>query len=51
MEGLGGGERRCDTVVTAVMGSVGLEPTLSAIRKKKRIAPGNKEPLVCAGEL
>ena len=40
-----------DTVVTAVMGSVGLEPTLAAIRKKKRIALANKETLVCAGEL
>ena len=40
-----------DTVVTAVMGSVGLEPTLAAIHKKKRIALANKETLVCAGEL
>ena len=40
-----------DTVVTAVMGSVGLEPTLAAIRQKKRIALANKETLVCAGEL
>ena len=40
-----------DTVVTAVVGSVGLEPTLAAIRKKKRIALANKETLVCAGEL
>ena len=40
-----------DAVVTAGMGSVGLEPTLTAIRKKKRIALANKETLVCAGEL
>ena len=40
-----------DTVVTAVVGSVGLEPTLAAIRQKKRIALANKETLVCAGEL
>ena len=40
-----------DTVVTAVMGSVGLRPTLAAIAKKKRIALANKETLVCAGEL
>ena len=33
------------------MGSVGLEPTLAAIRQKKRIALANKETLVCAGEL
>ncbi len=40
-----------DTVVTAVVGMVGLKPTLAAIRKKKRIALANKETLVCAGEL
>ena len=40
-----------DTVVTAVVGSVGLRPTLAAIEKKKRIALANKETLVCAGEL
>ncbi len=40
-----------DTVVTAVVGMVGLGPTLAAIRAKKRIALANKETLVCAGEL
>jgi 1-deoxy-D-xylulose-5-phosphate reductoisomerase len=40
-----------DTVVTAVMGMVGLRPTLAAIAAKKRIALANKETLVCAGEL
>ncbi len=40
-----------DTVVTAVMGSVGLKPTLAAIQQGKRIALANKETLVCAGEL
>ena len=40
-----------DTVVTAVMGMVGLKPTLSAIAAGKRIALANKETLVCAGEL
>ncbi|MBE6989510.1 MAG: 1-deoxy-D-xylulose-5-phosphate reductoisomerase [Ruminococcaceae bacterium] len=40
-----------DTVVTAVVGSVGLRPTLAAIEQKKRIALANKETLVCAGEL
>ena len=40
-----------DTVVTAVVGIVGLEPTLAAIRAGKRIALANKETLVCAGEL
>ncbi len=53
MEGLLAAARQpeADTVVTAVMGSVGLEPTLAAIRQKKRIALANKETLVCAGEL
>ena len=41
----------CDTVVTAVVGMVGLRPTLAAIEKGKRIALANKETLVCAGEL
>ena len=40
-----------DCVVTAVSGSVGLKPTLAAIREKKRIALANKETLVCAGTL
>ena len=40
-----------DTVVTAVVGMVGLRPTLAAIGEKKRIALANKETLVCAGEL
>jgi 1-deoxy-D-xylulose-5-phosphate reductoisomerase len=40
-----------DTVVTAVVGMIGLKPTLAAVEKKKRIALANKETLVCAGEL
>ena len=40
-----------ETVVTAVVGMVGLKATLAAIREKKRIALANKETLVCAGEL
>ena len=40
-----------DTVVTAVVGMVGLKPTLAAIKEKRRIALANKETLVCAGEL
>ena len=39
-----------ESVVTAVMGTVGLLPTLAAIEKGKRIALANKETLVCAGE-
>ena len=40
-----------DCVITAVVGMVGLNPTLAAIRKGKRIGLANKETLVCAGEL
>ena len=40
-----------DCVVTAVMGMVGLKPTLAAIDAGKRIALANKETLVCAGDL
>jgi 1-deoxy-D-xylulose-5-phosphate reductoisomerase len=40
-----------DTVVTAVVGTVGLLPTLEAIDLGRRIALANKETLVCAGEL
>ena len=41
----------CDTVVTAVVGMVGLLPTLAAIDAGKDIALANKETLVCAGGL
>jgi len=40
-----------DTVVTAVVGTVGLRPTMAAIHEGKRIALANKETLVCAGEV
>lgn len=40
-----------DCVITAVVGMVGLKPTLAAIQQKKRIGLANKETLVCAGEL
>ena len=43
--------KRADTVVTAVVGIAGLEPTLAAIDAGKRIALANKETLVCAGQL
>jgi len=39
------------TVLTAMVGTVGLAPTLAAIRAKKRLALANKETLVCAGAL
>lgn len=40
-----------DTVVTALLGSAGLRPTLSAIEAGKKIALANKETLVSGGEL
>jgi len=40
-----------DTVLTAISGAAGLEPTLAAIRAGKNIALANKETLVAAGEL
>ena len=42
---------QADCVITAVVGMLGLKPTLAAIRAKKRIGLANKETLVCAGEL
>ena len=44
-----GGE--VDTVVNALVGYAGLMPTVSAIKKSKKIALANKETLVVAGEL
>ena len=40
-----------DTVVTAVVGMVGLLPTIAAIDAGKDIALANKETLVCAGQI
>ncbi|MDX8046972.1 1-deoxy-D-xylulose-5-phosphate reductoisomerase [Gracilibacillus sp. S3-1-1] len=40
-----------DVLVNAVMGSVGLGATLTAIKHKKQIAIANKETLVTAGHL
>jgi len=39
-----------DIVLTALMGSVGLKPTIAAIKAGKSIALANKETLVVAGE-
>ncbi|MDO8538125.1 MAG: 1-deoxy-D-xylulose-5-phosphate reductoisomerase [archaeon] len=40
-----------DTVVTSVVGSIGLMPTISAIKKGKTIALANKETMVAGGEI
>jgi len=40
-----------DTVVTSVVGMIGIRPTIAAIKAKKNIALANKETLVCAGHI
>jgi 1-deoxy-D-xylulose-5-phosphate reductoisomerase len=42
---------RADLVMSALVGALGLQPTLAAIRSGKDIAFANKEVLVIAGEL
>lgn len=42
---------RCDMVINAVVGMVGLEPTLAALGAKNRVGLANKETLVTGGEL
>jgi len=45
------GKKANDLVVNAVVGSVGLEPTIEAIKKGRNIALANKETLVIGGEI
>ena len=40
-----------DILVNAVVGMIGIEPTLEAIKSKKNIAIANKESLVTAGDI
>ncbi len=40
-----------DTVMAAIVGAVGLMPTLAAVRSGKRVLLANKEALVMAGQL
>ena len=42
---------RVDQVMVALMGSVGLTPTLTALAAGKSVALSNKEPIVMAGRL
>lgn len=44
-------EEEVDIVVTAMVGMIGIRPTIAAIRAKKDIALANKETLVTAGHL
>lgn len=41
----------CDTVMAAIVGAAGLEPTLAAVREGKRVLLANKEALVMSGKL
>ena len=40
-----------DTVLTAMVGMIGIRPTIAAIKAGKDIALANKETLVCAGHI
>jgi len=40
-----------DTVVNSLVGSIGVRPTIEAIKSKKNIALANKETLVAAGSI
>lgn len=42
---------RCDVVVVALVGAMGLKPTLAALEAGKRVAIANKETLVTGGHL
>ena len=44
-------DEEADVVVNALVGSVGLKPTVAALRSGKRVALANKESIVLAGEL
>jgi len=51
MEGLKKVAKTGDLIVNALVGSVGIEPTFSALKAKKDIALANKETLVAAGDI
>ena len=44
-------DAEADVVINAVVGSIGLKPTVSALSRGKRVALANKESVVLAGEL
>lgn len=44
-------DKQVDTVMAAIVGAAGLEPTLAAARAGKRVLLANKEALVMAGNL
>lgn len=51
MDGLIKVAKYSDTVLNALVGSIGVKPTVEAIKEKKEIALANKETLVSAGEI
>ena len=42
---------KIDYVINSLMGQIGLEPTLTAIKSKKNVGLANKETLVAAGDI
>ncbi len=44
-------DERADVVLTALVGMIGIRPTIAAIKAKKTIALANKETLVTAGHI
>lgn len=44
------GAAEADLVVNGLVGQIGVEPTLAALKNGKNVALANKEALVCAGE-
>ena len=42
---------QCDEVVVAVVGMIGIRPTIAALKAHKKVALANKETLVCAGHI
>lgn len=42
--------KEVDFVVNALVGTIGIEPTICAIKEKKKFALANKESLVCEGK-
>ena len=43
--------QNADSVVVSIVGMAGIEPTIAAIKSKKRVALANKETLVAAGNI
>ncbi len=43
--------KSADTTMVSVVGMAGIEPTIAAIKSKKRVALANKETLVAAGNI